>query len=150
VHFRGIIPTRPQGRKKTLSTQGYACNNRKCAYYRVKDERVHALVGYGHHGKKERIQDLMCQACGEKFTVRRDTVLYRLKSHSGKVALSLALLAEGMDVSAVERGRFWMQKPIVPFGLSGKKTVQPLSIAGGSASPTHVIDLGQPRRPSYP
>jgi transposase-like protein len=29
-------------------------------------------------------------------------VLYRLKSHSGKVALTLALLAEGMDVSALE------------------------------------------------
>jgi IS1 family transposase len=35
--------------------------------------------------------------------VRRDTVLYRLKSRSEKVALTLALLAEGMDVSALER-----------------------------------------------
>ena len=67
------------------------------------DESIHALVGYGHHGKNERIQDLICQACGKKFTVRRDTVLYRLKSHSEKVALALALLAEGMDVSALER-----------------------------------------------
>ena len=92
-----------RGRKKSISTQGYACNNRKCAYFRVMDERVHALVGYGYHGKHERIQDLMCQSCGKKFTVRRDTVLYRLKSHSDKVAQSLALLAEGMDVSALER-----------------------------------------------
>ena len=92
-----------RGRQKSLSTQGYACINRKCAYFRVMDERVHALVGYGHHGKNERIQGWMCQACGRKFTVRRDTVLYRLKSHSEKVALSLALLAEGMDVSALER-----------------------------------------------
>ena len=45
----------------------------------------------------------MCKACGKKFTVRRDKVLYRLKSHSEKVALTLALLAEGMDVSALER-----------------------------------------------
>ena len=92
-----------RGRQKSIVTQGYACNNRKCAYYRVMDERVHALVGYGHQGKNERIQDLMCQACGKKFTVRRDTVLYRLKSHSEKVALMLSLLAEGMDVSALER-----------------------------------------------
>jgi len=92
-----------RGRKKILSTQGYACNNRKCVYFHVMDERMHALVGYGYHGKNERIQDLMCQACGKKFTVRRDTVLYRLKSLSEKVALSLALLAEGMDVSALER-----------------------------------------------
>jgi IS1 family transposase len=92
-----------RGRKKGISTQGYACNNRKCDYYRVMDEKMHALVGYGHHGKAERIQDLICQSCGKKFSVRRDTVLYRLKSHSEKVALALALLAEGMDVSALER-----------------------------------------------
>ena len=67
------------------------------------DESIHALVGYGYHGKNERIQDLMCQACRKKFTVRRDTVLYRLKSHSEKIALTLALLAEGMDISALER-----------------------------------------------
>jgi hypothetical protein len=76
-----------RGRKKTLSTQGYACNNRKCGYFHIMDESIHAVVGYGCHGKNERIQDLMCQACGKKFTVRRDTVLYRLKSHSEKVAL---------------------------------------------------------------
>jgi hypothetical protein len=42
-----------RGRKKTISTQGYACNNRKCVYYHIVDERVHALVGYGSHGKHE-------------------------------------------------------------------------------------------------
>ena len=92
-----------RGHKKSIFTQGYACNNRKCAFFHIMDERVHALVGYGHHRKSERIQDLMCQACGKKFSVRRDTVLYRLKSHSEKVALMLSLLAEGMDVSALER-----------------------------------------------
>jgi transposase-like protein len=92
-----------RGRKKGISTQGYACNHRKCVYYRIMDEKMHVLVGYGHHGKREQIQDLNCQSCGKKFSVRRDTVLYRLKSHSEKVALALALLAEGMDVSALER-----------------------------------------------
>ena len=64
---------------------------------------MHALVGYGSHGKHEKIQDLMCQACGLKFTVRRDTVLYRLKTHSRKVAQALALMVEGVDVSVLER-----------------------------------------------
>ena len=64
---------------------------------------MHALVGYGSHGKHEKIQDLMCQACGKKFTVRRDTVLYRLKTHSEKVAQVLALMGEGVDVSTLER-----------------------------------------------
>ena len=92
-----------RGGKKTIYTQGHACNNPKCIYYRIKDERIHALVGYGSHGKHEKVQDLMCQACGKKFTVRRDTVLYRLKTHSEKVVQALALMAEGVDVSTLER-----------------------------------------------
>lgn len=92
-----------RGRKKTISTQGYACNDPDCIYYHVMDEEIHALVGYGSHGKREKIQDLMCQACKKKFTVRRDTVLYRLKTHSEKVAQVLALQAEGVDVSTLER-----------------------------------------------
>ena len=94
---------RRRGRKKTIHTQGYACNTPECIYYGIVDESIHALVGYGFHGKQERIQDLMCQACKKKFTVRRDTALYRLKTHSEKVILALALLAEGVDVSALER-----------------------------------------------
>jgi transposase-like protein len=45
----------------------------------------------------------MCHACGKKFTVRRDTVLYHLKTHSDKVAQALALMAEGVDISTLER-----------------------------------------------
>jgi IS1 family transposase len=92
-----------RGRKKTIHTQGYACNNPECIYYRIMDESIHALVGYGFHGKQEHIQDLICQACKKKFTVRRDTALYRLKTHTEKISLALALLAEGVDVSALER-----------------------------------------------
>ena len=64
---------------------------------------MHALVGYGSHGKHEKIQDLMCQACGKKFTIGRDTVRYCLKAHSDKVAQALALMAEGVDISTLER-----------------------------------------------
>jgi hypothetical protein len=38
-----------RGRKKSISTQGYACNNRKCVYFYVMEESIHALVGYGYH-----------------------------------------------------------------------------------------------------
>jgi hypothetical protein len=54
----------PGGRNKTLSTQGYACPNQACRYYGIVADRIHALVGYGRHGKTDRIQDLRCQACG--------------------------------------------------------------------------------------
>ena len=45
------------GRKKRISTQGYACPNPSCDYYRIVDEKIHALIGYGGHGKGEAIQD---------------------------------------------------------------------------------------------
>jgi len=92
-----------RGRKKTIPTLGYACHNWKCPYNHILDENIHALVGYGSHGKNERIQDLMCQACGWKFTVRRDTVLYRLKTSSGKVAEVLSFMGAGVDVSTLEQ-----------------------------------------------
>ena len=92
-----------RGRKKESVTEGYACDNMDCMYYGITDPALHALVADGHPGKYERIQDLKCQACGHKFTVRRHTVLYRLKTHSVRVAEALTFLAEGVDVSVLER-----------------------------------------------
>ena len=92
-----------RGRKKGSETAGYACDHALCAYYGITDPTIHALVADGHHGKYELIQDLKCQACGHKFTVRRHTVLYRLKTHSARVAEALTFLAEGVDVSVLER-----------------------------------------------
>lgn len=48
------------------------------------------------------IQDLRCQACVKKFTIRIHTVLYRLKTRSWIVRFALNLLAVGMDISALE------------------------------------------------
>jgi hypothetical protein len=38
---------------------------------------INALIGNVRHVKYEAIQDLKCQACGKKFTVRKNTVLFR-------------------------------------------------------------------------
>jgi hypothetical protein len=90
------------GRRKYFSTEGYFCSNKGCEYYGIRDERIHALVGDGSHGKYEEIRDLKCQACGKKSTVRKHTILYRLKTHSGMVEKILWLLAVGVDGSALE------------------------------------------------
>ena len=90
------------GRKKTIATRHHFCSNPNCDYYLIAEESIHALVGYGSHGKYEDIQDLFCQACCKKFTVRRHTVLYRLKTHSKTIRLVLNLLALGVDLSALE------------------------------------------------
>src|SRR5213078_4827772 len=71
-----------------------------CAYYRITDAQIHALVGDGAHGKAERIQTFRCQACRTTFSARRDTPLYRLKNPSQQVAMVLSALAEGLDPSA--------------------------------------------------
>ena len=71
-----------RGAPKRIATDGFACPNSACAYYRITAATVHALVGYGTHGKLERIQTFRCQACGTTVTSRRDTPLYRLKTPS--------------------------------------------------------------------
>lgn len=82
-------------------------------------------MGYGKHGVHEEIQDFKCQACGKEFTGRRNTVLYRLKSHSGLVEKIVWLLALGVDGSALEEVfgvrevtiRSWLCRS----GMQGKK-----------------------------
>lgn len=113
------------GPKKRQSTSGYCCPNPDCEYFRIIDESIHALVGYGSHGKQEHIRDLKCQACGKKFTSRKNTVLYRLKTHSELVEKVLWLLALGVDASALEEVfsvreitiRTWLCRS----GMQGKK-----------------------------
>jgi IS1 family transposase len=92
-----------RGAPKRIDTAGYACPKPTCAYYRIADARLHALVGDGAAGKTERIQTFRCQACGTTFSARRDTPLYRLKTPSQRVAEVLTALAEGLDVSAAVR-----------------------------------------------
>ncbi|MCP4599798.1 MAG: hypothetical protein GY847_04530 [Proteobacteria bacterium] len=88
-----VLWPRDKGKKK-IDTEGYACPNRDCDYVDIREANIHALVGYGSHGKSECIQDLFCQACRTKFTVRRDTPLYRLKTPAQRVGEVLSALAE--------------------------------------------------------
>lgn len=71
------------------------------------------------------IRDFKCQACGKKFTARKNTILYRLKSHSELIVKILWLLALGVDASALEEVfgvreitiRTWLCRS----GMQGKK-----------------------------
>jgi len=86
-----------------VNTEGYACPNPKCLYFGITDDQIHALVGDGMHGHAERIQTFRCQACRTTFSARYHTPLYRLKTPSHQIAVVLAALAEGLDLSAAER-----------------------------------------------
>jgi IS1 family transposase len=92
-----------RGAPKRIATDGFACPNPTCVYFRNSDATIHALVGDGTHGKVERIQTFRCQACGTTFTSRRDTPLYRLKTTSVRVAEVLGALAEGLPLAAATR-----------------------------------------------
>ena len=89
-----------RGRKKWIKTDGHACPNTECAYYGIRNQQIHALIGYGHHGKCEQIQNFFCQACKTKVTERWETPMYRLKTATKRVAAILTALAEKLDTFA--------------------------------------------------
>ena len=41
-----------RGAPKRINTEGFACPTHVCAYYRITDAEVHALVGDGAHGRR--------------------------------------------------------------------------------------------------
>ncbi len=90
------------GPPKTICTEGYFCSNLSCRYYAISDQTIHALVGYGKQDENKSIQDLFCQACKTKFSSRKHTPLYRLKTHPDTVGQALHMLVLGTTVSMVE------------------------------------------------
>jgi hypothetical protein len=91
------------GRHKVHDSEGYWCDNPACAYYGITEASIHALVSDGWRGKTERIQRWRCAACGNRFSARRRTPLYRLKTPSRRVAEVMTAMAEGVDTAAATR-----------------------------------------------
>jgi IS1 family transposase len=89
-----------RGRRKQVSTQGFACPNNQCHYFGITDQNIHALVAYGQHNHIPRFK---CQACRKVFSSRHGTPLYQLKSDPQTIAFVLWLLAEGVDISVMVR-----------------------------------------------
>ncbi len=94
-----------RGAKKIFPTEGAkrACPHLDCVYRGITDQSIHALIHYGHHGIREDIPDLMCQACKRKITSRIMTALYRLRTPSEKVSLVLSSIVEGMSEEGAAR-----------------------------------------------
>lgn len=109
VVARAGVPYRQRkshrGRKKTIGTRGQACPNPNCDYREITDPAVHALVGYGHPGQAQPIQDFYCQAYHHKLSARRHTVLYGLKTPAVRVAQVLHAVAGRRAESTCRRTR---------------------------------------------
>jgi len=93
----------PGGPKKTVETEGHACDNAECVYSRIRDASIHALAGNGVRGETDDIQRLICQACGNRFSVRRHTALQDLKTDPQRIELAMNLAAEGVDIAVIAR-----------------------------------------------
>ncbi len=91
------------GPKKTVETEGHACDNPDCCYFLIRDAQLHALVGSGIRGETDDIQRLRCQACGKRFSVRRHTALQELKITPERVELAMNLAAEGVSIAVIAR-----------------------------------------------
>jgi transposase-like protein len=87
-----------RGKPKTICTAGYACPNPDCDYHGNTDSTFHALVGAGKRGA-DGIQWLKCQACRKRFSSRRDTALYRLRTPAAQVALTLLVIHLGLSIA---------------------------------------------------
>jgi len=91
VRKPGVLPWRERksvrGTPKTICTAGYACPNPECDYHGNTDSTFHALVGDGKRGA-DGIQWLKCQACHKRFSSRRGTALYRLRTPAAQVKSS--------------------------------------------------------------
>jgi hypothetical protein len=86
---------------KRVNTEGFACPNPQCLYFRITEAHIHALVGAGKHGHTEQIQTFRCQVCRITFSARRHAPLCRLKPPSHQIGMVLTSLAEELDSSAL-------------------------------------------------
>ena len=90
-----------RGRPKTHDTDGYACMNPGCEYYKDTDGTHHGLRWDGWRNKGEASPSLACGACGSKHTARLGTPMYRLKTVSERVALATHM-AKGLFSEATK------------------------------------------------
>jgi len=86
-----------------VDTSQFFCPNLDCSNYGQRGSSNH-LVRSGFYGKGEkRTQMLKCQVCGHRFSVRRGTALFGLKSKEEDFYRAIACLAEGNGIRATAR-----------------------------------------------
>jgi transposase-like protein/IS1 family transposase len=96
----GMVKSR-RGRPKEHNSDGYACMNRRCVYYKITDRHIHALRWDGQRNQCEATDQWECGACGSKHTARLGTPLYQLKTASERVRLATHLAMKGMNVADI-------------------------------------------------
>ena len=60
-----------RGRRKTIFTQGYACEHPKYIYYRINDQRIHSLRGMGATGSTRSSRIRCARQVGRNYSAAR-------------------------------------------------------------------------------
>jgi transposase-like protein len=89
------------GRKKQLDTSMYFCPYEDCTHY-GKVGTENQITGAGCYGK-HRTQMLKCNVCQRRFSARRGTPLFGLKTDEELFYDVIACLVEGNGVRATGR-----------------------------------------------
>jgi transposase-like protein len=89
------------GRKKQIDTSMYFCPNQDCVNY-GKAGPDNQVIGAGRYGKQPG-QLLKCKVCGQRFSARRGTPLFDLKTDEQTFYDVIACLAEGNGIRATAR-----------------------------------------------
>lgn len=88
----------PKAAELSLAGAGESCPNGECAYFGRTDGRIRK------HGKsRQGRQRYRCYHCGQCFNERVGTVFYGKHTPEETMLEVLALLSEGMRISAVHR-----------------------------------------------
>ncbi len=90
-----------RGRPKTHDTDGQACMEPGCEYYKDTDGTHHALRWDGTRNKNEATPSVECGACGRKHTTRLGTPMYGLKTASERVTLATHLAMKGLSIADI-------------------------------------------------
>lgn len=91
----------PRGRPKEYDSQGFACMNESCPYYKITDQHIHALRRDGTRNQCEAAAQWECGCCFSKRTAWFGTVQYRLKTPSQEVSRALHLHMKGLSATDI-------------------------------------------------
>lgn len=104
--------------KDVVDTTLFFCPNETCPNYgRIGPDNQ--IVRAGYYGKDEKkTQMFKCKVCGKRFSIRRGTPLFNLKTDEETFYRTIASLAEGKGLRATARSisidkdtvRRWLEK----------------------------------------
>ncbi len=130
-----------RGAPKRIDTEGFACPDSFCPYFRITDAHVHALVGDGKHGRVERIQTFRGPACHTTFSARRDTPLYRLKTPSHQIAMvRISRWPKGWTHRLPNGSSAIGKRPSPPGCLALASTLRPCTSAPSAPSGSRICN----------